>query len=94
MAHKSTGNRIVLPDMGAMNISRKYRIKEKSPKKNPSKVDRAHSTGAITSDRLFTELEKTGKALKAIEEAIHANTNALRAQEIGRPTVVVRTERA
>lgn len=94
MAHKSRNDRLVLPDPGALAQSRiktaRKSIDDQSVRK-PACVGQV--AGGAVERRIFKELAKIGKALGAIENAILDNTKALKALELGRPTVVVRKEK-
>ncbi len=94
MAHKSRNDRLVLPDPGALAQSRiktaRKSIDDQSVRK-PVCVGQV--AGGAVERRIFKELAKIGKALGAIENAILDNTKALKALELGRPTVVVRKEK-
>jgi len=91
MAHKSPADRLILPDTATVVRSRKSSAKEPA---GPGKLHGNSKAESIAIGRLAKELSRIGEALEAIESAIHDNTEALQAMAMGKPTVVIRKERA
>ena len=91
MAHKSPADRLILPDTATAVRSRKPSVKEPA---GPEKLHGNSKAESLTLGRLTKELARIGKALEAIESAIRENTEALQEMAMGKPTVVIRKERA
>ncbi len=93
MAHKGPTDRLVLPHPATVAKLRAPTSQKTNAKKKFQNSDKNRQAEAYAVEGLIKELGKISKALGAIENAIRANTQALKALEIGKPTVVVRKEK-
>ena len=91
MSHKSSSDRLVMPDSATV-------VKSRNPATAGTVGAREHDPvpqQAVGYEKmLIKELANIRKALDAINHAIRENTKVLQTLEIGRPTVVVRKEKA
>ena len=91
MAHKSPADRLILPETAKVVRSRKPSLKGLV---GPEKLHRSGKAESFALGRLTKELARIGEALESIESAIRENTEALQEMALGKPTVVIRKERA
>lgn len=93
MAHKSPSDRLVLPDTATVVKSRQQETWESAGERETLQTAAGMQAEPAATGRILKELAKIGKVLGSIEDAIRENTEALRALEKGKPTVVVRREK-
>lgn len=90
MAHKSHTDRLIMPKTATVVKSRKQTAQKSIKKKDAPKLSGNRQSEIAVAELIIKELSKICKSLGSIENAIRENTEALRAIDIEKATVVVR----